>query len=330
MKLQQINNAEKAQAAELFLSCCTSEVWVDRMVSNRPYANSGSVLDAAVENWQNLNETDYLQAFDGHPRIGDPNSLKEKYAKTKKLASGEQSSVQQASSEVINELAELNQQYYKKFGFIFIVFATGKSAEEMLALIKDRINNKRTAEIENAAVEQQKILLLRLSNFLNLVKAEPLTAEAFKLYGDVIDVDSAKKTFDINYGNTVRYHDLANIDTAQHNGIPIVSIFHSQPMPANFKISVMERHPLSSQAFFPLEGQTYIVIVAPAGEFDPKSLKAFIARADQGVNYARGVWHHYCQSIGQDSKFLVIDRKGDGDNCDEYYFEKSSQYEVLI
>ena len=163
-----------------------------------------------------------------------------------------------------------------------------------------------------------------------VLKAEPLTAENFKPFGDVIDVNFAKQKFDINYGRTVRYHDLADIDTGYDGGVPIVSIFHSQPMPENFRISVMERHPLASQTFYPLDDSSYIVIVAERGEFDPKSLRAFVASSSQGVNYFRGTWHHYCQSIGEDSKFLVIDRKGQGNNCDEVFLDETTEYKVLI
>jgi ureidoglycolate lyase len=92
----------------------------------------------------------------------------------------------------------------------------------------------------------------------------------------------------------------------------------------------MERHPLSSQTFYPLDNSNYIVIVAERGEFDVQSLKAFIALSSQGVNYAKGTWHHYCQSIGSDCKFLVIDRKGQGNNCDEVFLEQSMQIMVSI
>jgi ureidoglycolate lyase len=83
------------------------------------------------------------------------------------------------------------------------------------------------------------------------------------------------------------------------------------------KVEIMERHPQGSQAFFGLCGHPYLVVVGAAGEFDPMALSAFIARGNQGVNYHRGTWHHYCLSLEQDNDFLVVDRGGAGDNCDE-------------
>ena len=166
MSLDKINHVSEEAARDIFMNCCTSQSWVERMISSRPYINTAELLDAAIQHWQNLAEADYLQAFDGHPKIGDPDSLKKKYANTKKLASGEQSSVKQASEETIQQLSDLNHKYYAKFGFIFIVFASGKTAQVMLQLLKDRIGNDRDTEVINAAQEQSKIFVLRLTNFL--------------------------------------------------------------------------------------------------------------------------------------------------------------------
>ena len=113
-----------------------------------------------------MTEADYLQAFEGHPKIGDITSLKAKYANTKELASGEQSAVDEASDEVLERLAQGNDTYQEKFGFIFLVCATGKSAAEMLALLEMRLPNDRATELINAAEEQRKIFHIRLGKML--------------------------------------------------------------------------------------------------------------------------------------------------------------------
>lgn len=162
------------------------------------------------------------------------------------------------------------------------------------------------------------------------IKAQPLSAAAFKPYGDVIEVNDQCTHFEINQGNCVRYHDLANIDVEEQGGQAIVSLFQAKPMQEPFFIKVMERHPLASQAFIPLNGQRYLVIVGQAGDFNPLELQAFIAEPGQGVNYARGTWHHYCLPLEKDSQFLVIDRGGEGDNCDEVAMPEDNEYQVLL
>lgn len=95
-------------------------------------------------------------------------------------------------------------------------------------------------------------------------------------------------------------------------------------------LKVFERHPLGSQAFVPLSGRPYLVAVAPAGAFDPTAVQVFRARPDQGVNYARGVWHHFCLALGAESDFLVIDRAGPGDNLDEVNLAAPDQIDVRL
>ncbi|UTA47498.1 ureidoglycolate lyase [Simiduia sp. 21SJ11W-1] len=146
---------------------------------------------------------------------------------------------------------------------------------------------------------------------------QQLTTKAFAPFGDVIEAGPGATQFTINDGYTQRFHDLANIDVAEQNGRPLVSIFRSQPLPLPLQLNKLERHPLASQAFMPLSGEPYLVVVAPAGDLDPKAIKAFIAEPHQGVNYHRGTWHHFCLALHKPCDFLVIDRGGDGDNCDE-------------
>ncbi|MEM7315323.1 MAG: allantoinase AllB, partial [Planctomycetota bacterium] len=142
--------------------CCAAESWISRMISGGPFTSEADLMARAESSWQGLEEADYLQAFAAHPRIGDVNTLREKYANTAKIAGGEQSRVDTASESVLTRLATANDEYFEKFGFIFIVCATGKSADEMLAILESRLKNDRTTEINNAAAEQLKITRIRL------------------------------------------------------------------------------------------------------------------------------------------------------------------------
>ena len=157
---------------------------------------------------------------------------------------------------------------------------------------------------------------------------KPLTAAAFTPYGDVLQVADDKEHFPINDGYTERYHDLANIDVADEDGRAIVSIFRSTPLVMPIKIKMMERHPLSSQAFMPLSQQRYLVVVAPKGEFNKDKIQVFLAQATQGVNYHKGTWHHFCLALNKDSDFLVIDRSGKGSNCDVQQFDEAMVIEL--
>lgn len=166
MSVETINSMDASTASHSFRQCCTSQTWIARMVASRPYPAAAAMVEAADNNWRDLQEQDYLEAFDGHPKIGDVNSLKTKYANTKALAAGEQSLVDVASDETIQALSDGNSAYEEKFGFIFIVCATGKSAVEMLSLLEDRLRNAREQEIVNAAEEQRKIFQIRLEKLL--------------------------------------------------------------------------------------------------------------------------------------------------------------------
>jgi ureidoglycolate lyase len=161
------------------------------------------------------------------------------------------------------------------------------------------------------------------------LKPEPLTAQAFAPFGDVIEASDRAQQIPINYGYTTRYNDLARIDVAQDGGHAIVSLFRAQPMvPPVLKI--FERHPLGSQSFTPLHGRPFLVAVAPAGDLDPAAIRVFRAAPHQGVNYARGVWHHFLLPLEAESDFLVIDRAGPGDNLDEIELSPADQITVVL
>ncbi|MHA1536478.1 MAG: ureidoglycolate lyase [Alphaproteobacteria bacterium] len=152
------------------------------------------------------------------------------------------------------------------------------------------------------------------------LKPNPLTASAFAPFGDVIET-AGHAPRSINQGTTQRYHDLARIDTGREAGRPLLNIFAALPPPPPLWIAMIERHPLGSQAFVPLDGAAFLIVVAAPGE-DPKAddLLAFLARDGQGVNYAPGVWHHPVIALGRETRFLVIDRGGEGENCDIHRF----------
>lgn len=169
MDLGRFNALTPNEAASLLQQCNAAIKWYEAMVAARPFSDIAAMKAAAAKIWAALGESDYLQAFEAHPMIGDVDSLRKKYASTKALASGEQAGATGADEGVLLELAELNRFYLDKFGFIFIVFATGKSAAEMLALLKARMGNTRDQEITNAAGEQLKITLLRIDKFLSAV-----------------------------------------------------------------------------------------------------------------------------------------------------------------
>lgn len=146
---------------------------------------------------------------------------------------------------------------------------------------------------------------------------EALTPEAFAPFGDVIEASDDREHFTINAGTTERYHDLASVEPGPEGRV-ILSIFRGQPRQLPFVVRMMERHPLASQAFIPMSGRPYLVVVAPAGD-SPRcdQLRAFLAGPNQGVNYAPGVWHHPLLALETACDFLVVDRKGPGHNCDE-------------
>lgn len=154
----------------------------------------------------------------------------------------------------------------------------------------------------------------------------PLTREKFEPFGEVIEVSEAAETFTINDGYATRYHDLASIEICGSGGRPLISIFRGRPRPWPLTIHMMERHPLGSQAFVPLHGKPFVVVVAPEGTIaGPDSLSAFITDGTQGVNYRRNIWHFPLLVLGDSPQdFLVVDRGGEGDNCKEYYFNKDS------
>lgn len=146
------------------------------------------------------------------------------------------------------------------------------------------------------------------------LQLDPLTAAAFAPFGDVIDAEAPCKLLAINDGRTQRHHALARVDCGGHAAI---SLFRAEAIDSDFSLQRLERHPLGSQAFINVSGNSYAIVVAPPGPFDEKLVRGFLASPGQSINYHCGVWHHYLLALEAASNFVVVDRVGPGDNCDE-------------
>ena len=149
---------------------------------------------------------------------------------------------------------------------------------------------------------------------------EPLTATAFAPFGTVLDIGAAEKRL-INGGTTERFHALAMADTETESGRTILSLFRGQPRAFPYAVDMMERHPLGSQAFFPVTPRMWIAVVAPDAGGRPGRPRAFAVPGDVGVQYARNVWHHPLIAVGAPSDFLVMDREGGGANLEEVDYD---------
>jgi len=147
---------------------------------------------------------------------------------------------------------------------------------------------------------------------------EPLNAQVFSDYGDVLEVQ-ATPTVMINQGNCARYSDLAAVDF--ETGRAGVSIFQAKPYAMPISLAMMERHPLGSQAFIPMDSEPFLVIVASDLNNAPHMIKAFVSNGQQGVNYHRNTWHGVLCPISGNGIFAVVDRIGDGDNLQEHWFD---------
>lgn len=167
MQLSELNTIAPEAAVAEFTKCCGSSAWVRKMVEARPFTSESHLFEVAHRAWENCSEVDGLEAFTHHPKIGGKEELAKKFASTSEWASGEQASVKEASEAVLDALAQGNIDYETRFGYIFIVCATGKSAQEMLDLLQERLPNSPEVEIRIAMGEQMKITVIRLQKLLN-------------------------------------------------------------------------------------------------------------------------------------------------------------------
>ncbi len=152
------------------------------------------------------------------------------------------------------------------------------------------------------------------------MRIEPLTKQAFKPFGDVIETSGAQ-IININQNFAQRFNDLAHIDVSHEGGSVNISLVAAKPRPVPIEIKLMERHPLGSQIFHPLEDEPWLVLVCT----DPRDLssyRAFKATGQQGINYARNAWHHPLL-VFKPQHFFIVDRKGPGNNLEEVWLEKA-------
>ena len=153
------------------------------------------------------------------------------------------------------------------------------------------------------------------------VRVEPLTATAFAPFGQVIETAGAHH-YPINAGMTERYHDLARVELGGVHPRPLISIFRGQPYAMPLTLKLVERHPLGSQAFYPLSSSPWLVIAAEDEAGKPVRLRAFQPGPGQGVNIAMNTWHGVLTPLEAAADFLVVDRGGDGNNLEEHHFDE--------
>ncbi len=163
MTIDEFNELDLGSQCDYLMESCHCESWARRVAGYAPFASRRELLDSAALEWQTVSEKEILEAFSGHPRIGDLEALQRRYAVT---ANEEQGQVLTAPESILLDLKDANEAYLSRYGFIFIVCASGKSAEEMLDLVLNRLKNSREDELVNGAREQAAITDLRLKKMI--------------------------------------------------------------------------------------------------------------------------------------------------------------------
>jgi 2-oxo-4-hydroxy-4-carboxy-5-ureidoimidazoline decarboxylase len=171
LSVEELNALASDRASELLRACCGASRWVAAMVRRRPFFSRDAVLQAADDEWSAMRESDWLEAFSHHPRIGETTAAAGGSATARGWSASEQSAAATSGDDARIGLARLNRDYERRFGFIYIVSATGKSAGELLELARRRMDNDRDTELRTAAEEQRKITRLRLEKLLDPVAA---------------------------------------------------------------------------------------------------------------------------------------------------------------
>lgn len=246
MKLADFNSLDKELIFCELEKCCGSSQWIKAMIAARPYASKQLLHEFSDKVWNNLDDEDYLQAFTLHPQIGDIDSLKKKFASTASWAGNEQKGTSLATDEVLTELKNGNDQYLNTFGFIFIVCATGKSAQQMLDLLTARLNNDKITELLNAAAEQNKITHLRLDKLLENKSMSPITTHV---------LDTAKGCPAANISVTLEFSDNGNwatiaTGTTDDDG-RIMDWFNHSIKTGEYKITFTTAPYHNNKGFFP-------------------------------------------------------------------------------
>jgi len=165
--LNRLNELASELAEAEFLKCCGSTSWSQAMTAIRPFKSIDHLLEKADSAWWSLDQEDWLEAFRSHPKIGEQKPAATQSEQAQSWSAEEQSATSGAATEIMRALTEGNREYEQRFGFIYIVCATGKSSEELLKILNARLNNDAETELRNAAEEQRKITRLRLEKLLN-------------------------------------------------------------------------------------------------------------------------------------------------------------------
>lgn len=160
------------------------------------------------------------------------------------------------------------------------------------------------------------------------VSAQPLTQRAFRDFGVVIEARDPGTAIAINAGTCLKFERLAEPDCHLEGGRPVVHIFRATPLPRPVEVKMFERHLLGTQAFIPLDRRPYLVVAVPPGRFDIQKAKVFRASGDQGIQFHRGTWHHFCLALEADSDFLVIDRDGSLEDCEELELPEHQRFVI--
>ncbi|HKO63198.1 MAG TPA: 2-oxo-4-hydroxy-4-carboxy-5-ureidoimidazoline decarboxylase [Pyrinomonadaceae bacterium] len=166
--ISRINSLTTEEAEAEFLKCCGCKRWAARLCAERPFENVEEMVATADRIWWSLDANDWVEAFDSHPKIGEQKAAAPVAGQALSWSETEQSGTRDSPEQTMNQLGKLNRQYQDKFGFIYIICATGKSADEMLETLRERLNNDRATELTNAAREQAKITTLRLNKLLGI------------------------------------------------------------------------------------------------------------------------------------------------------------------
>lgn len=165
-KLEWLNSLTADEAATELLQCCGSKRWAREIANARPYATLETLLAKSHDTWWSLDPSDWLEAFRSHPKIGEKKAADKVSAQSQQWSGQEQSGVANASHDTVASLAALNEEYEQKFGYIFIICATGKTSAEMLSALRERLQHDPASELPIAAAEQGKITELRLKKLL--------------------------------------------------------------------------------------------------------------------------------------------------------------------
>ena len=162
MTVDELNTLGHAELRGMLEACCGSSQWIDDMIARRPFGSVDAALEAADEVWNETGPEDWLEAFNHHPRIGETQAANLQGDLAAAWSKGEQAAAGKSDSLIEEQLADVNRRYEERFGYIYIVCATGRPAQELLAIAKDRMSNDRETELRVAAEEQRKITQLRL------------------------------------------------------------------------------------------------------------------------------------------------------------------------